>query len=303
VRSKEAGNGAPAGNAPVVLKSPVQRQRLRSPLPNPAPNIEESTALAVGARRELLELLPRSRPAPLAGRRLYIHERSFQQLALGSHGTAWDVYTCLARISVLKTIHHQVRHDGVCLGLIAEGSAESVLEHLRTAWSTRISSWFRRLSVRTRRPRLLPAPGSLLRLGESVVASCYFAGYYTFATGCRAADLMYRDQRGIAELRRRLAARLDPGELVLISGQLSPVEEELADEGADPRRALDRHPPAALSSAQAAIVRMEVLSAIRAEISDLSVDIGLPPRESGYLRERVDCALEVVFSRGILKTL
>jgi hypothetical protein len=273
-------------------------------LPDHAVDVEAAIAAASDPRRELLDLLPAARPAPLAGRRLYVHERSLHRLAFVSRCAAHDVYTCLARISVLKTIHHQVRHDGVCLGLIAAGPAERVLERLRDTWSDRISRWFHRIRVwARRRPGSPRAAEPLLRPAEAVVASCYFAGYYTFATGCYAADRMYRDQRDIAELRRRLVERSSEGDLALVSGRLIPEEEGPA--GGGPRRWQDpdRRRPAMLAISQAARVRMEVLAAIRVEAAALTADLGLTAGENGYLRDRVDRALEVVFSRGILKTL
>lgn len=273
-------------------------------MPEPMGEFQDAISVLDDPRRELLDLLPAAKAVPSWGRRIYVHERSFLQLALASRSAAHTVYTCLALISVLKTIHHQIRHDGVYLGLIAEWPAERVLERLRVSWSHRISRWFHRLRAWARLPgarhKTLVA---LLHPDEALVASCYFSGYYTFATGYCAADLMYRDRRDIRELRRRLAPGSWEDDLALISCRLVSEEDELA--GRIQRRWQGRghFTRSTLPTLQAPTVRMEVLASIRVEAAALTADLGLTADERGYLCDRVDRALEVVFSRGILKTI
>jgi hypothetical protein len=68
----------------------------------------------------------------------------------------------------------------------------------------------------------------LLGHEEKITASCSEAGYYTFATGNLAAELMFADHEPIPELQRALSADEGPADLTMLRGRcLAALDPEL----------------------------------------------------------------------------
>lgn len=240
--------------------------------------------------------LPKASPAPdlveAVGRRIYIHEQALAHLASRGRQAAEMVFSTVARIAVIKAIHHQVSQDGVMLGLISEEKAAEILEAFESEWSDVATACLRGMGSANPNEDREIAP--LLRDDESVVATCYFSNYYTFATGQEMAEKMYRDESSVAEIRQQMLSGTDYQDLSLISGGkgLLPILPE-----AEPGRKN-------LSDPELARIRMEVLRDLRMNTREiLRSRAHLTPAEISFVEGRIDQSLGVVFSRGILKTL
>jgi hypothetical protein len=229
------------------------------------------------------------------GRRIYIHEQSLAHLASQSRQAAELVYGTVARVAVLKAIHHQVHQDGVHLGLIKEESAKQVRMAFESEWSGLATNCLQTIGSKPSEPgsnEILP----ILQPDESVVATCYFSNYYTFATGEEMAVRMYQDESSMAEIRQQKSSGTDYQDLALINGRaLTLVNPASADNGKAKR---------SLALSESSRIRMELRRDLRTSTREILHErLELPAAERSYVQERIDQSLGVVFSRGILKTL
>jgi hypothetical protein len=121
------------------------------------------------------------------------------------------------------------------------------------------------------------------------------------------AERMYRDESSIVEVREKQRMASDYQDLTLIDRrQLALVD---PDVGFGSGKAQHYFPPGGkpvqLSTDEASAVRMEVLEEIRerSRARIAGAVPGLSLRESSFIVERIQQALALAFSRGILKTL
>jgi hypothetical protein len=196
----------------------------------------------------------------------------------------------IARIVILKAIHHQIEQDGVMLGIFSPQAARKLVQTLESKWPDAASDCLRSVSVRTDRSGG-PALEAILDEGEAIKATCYFDNYYTFATEPEAASRMYRDTLDIAEIAKRKSEGSDYQDLTLIKGS------QLVSPQGEPGRKSSR-----LTEAEASGIRMKVLSKVRQEATSASEPLPLSAKERAFFQDRLESALGVAFSRGILKT-
>jgi hypothetical protein len=240
------------------------------------------------------------------GRRIYIHEGSLAHLAGRNAASAELVYSAVARIAILKAIHHQVSLDGVLLGIISEKGAASILLTFEAEWSRSATDFLRSIGYRPDEREHRDDFRPLLEVQESVVATCYFSSYYTFATGQQTADRMYQDESSMKEVRRKKREGTDYQDLTLINSRwLAQVDTVV---GFGPSKASYYFSRAAssrrLPAEESRRIRMEVLGAIRESSREIlrQWQSGTE-KERAYASERIDQSLGIVFARGILKTV
>ena len=229
-------------------------------------------------------------PAP--GRRIYIHEGSLARLARQDREAARHIYEALARVSVLKILHHQVLQDGIYLGWISREGAQQLSQALEPKGSEAITRCLHSIGYRTE-SRTEPLP--LLGSKEEVVASCYFDQYYTFATDEETADQMYRDLKPMVEVRKLRESGEGYQDLLLINGSRSASLEFLGRK--------KKRTKGLFSEPEAAKVRMEALGAVRRELTKTIELVPLNGKERSFVLDSLQNALGEVFSRGVLKTL
>ncbi len=126
------------------------------------------------------------------GRRLYIHEDSFHDLASRGTHAATLIYSGLVALPVVKLVHHDLTEEAVAMRTISEENAIALEAAVTARWFHAITYAFHRIGVahgRTARVGTEP----LLDIGERIVATCLDSNYYTFATTNRAAERMYAD--------------------------------------------------------------------------------------------------------------
>jgi hypothetical protein len=134
----------------------------------------------------------------------------------------------LARVLTLKILRDRVE-DGLLLGILPRNRAEPLMEATEKAWSEASTTALRRLGYAVSRQDKLQ---SILGPSEQVVGTCYFANYYTFATGERAARRMFEDTNEIATIRQMLRDGTGYQDLVLLSGNCLVLEAQAEDASA-----------------------------------------------------------------------
>jgi hypothetical protein len=151
------------------------------------------------------------------GRRIYIHKGSFEDLARQNEQLAWHVSLALFNVRVAKVAHHHIE-QGQDLGSVRPQVAQTFMSPIVAARDESLSTLFTEVGYRPKLPyrpeRLLP----ILRLGETVVDTCFQDGYYTFATGAEAAARMFEDREPMPSLKNSLASGKGPHDLTIISG-------------------------------------------------------------------------------------
>jgi hypothetical protein len=153
------------------------------------------------------------------GRRLYIHEHSLLQAILEGGPVAAEVVVGgLARTAAAKIVHHTFAVDGVALGLVEARVGERLDAALAAGSRDALTTALHRLELRGHRGDLHRG-WRLLGDDEAVVASCVDSGYFTFATGDRAAIRMYADTCTLRGLRAAVNIGAGPSDLQVIKGR------------------------------------------------------------------------------------
>jgi hypothetical protein len=156
----------------------------------------------------------------MADRRFYIHEGSFRDLC--NDFPAWQAATVEALALALAdrmTYHHLIA-NGEKLGLVPDGTFTSMVKRLDKEIFAQLSELFHALvfapADQPRNDEVRP----LLARQEQVEATCWEAGYFTFATGKKSSDVMFRETGSLRALRAevRIAPHLYP-DLTIISGR------------------------------------------------------------------------------------
>lgn len=141
--------------------------------------------------------------ANTTGRRLYIHQDSFFDLANQSEENAKLIYGALTSIPVVKLAFHDLSQDAVFLTKeLTAQDAEQLTSAISKRWYSSITDVLRKVAIRnvTRNPDAPVAP--LLKDDEWVRATCFDDNYYTFATSEEAAKRMFTDMVKMSEVRR-----------------------------------------------------------------------------------------------------
>lgn len=166
------------------------------------------------------------------GRRIYVHEQSFADLARQSRPAARLTYTMLIRIAGTRMVRHRVLEDGVMLGLITADRARALTEYIEHAWADAATHGLQAISYAPSRAGGPHGELPLLGDNEHVEGTCYFSNYYTFATGPVAAALMFSDSNSIAEIKARLGVGMGYDDMTLVSGPRLSLARQIRDEGA-----------------------------------------------------------------------
>lgn len=147
------------------------------------------------------------------GKRLYIHDYSFQSVSPFALETRDRVTRGLMCGKVMRIVDHHLEGAGE-IGLIAPNEVQRVQNHLRRRLYGDLGDLLKTLvlSIRAEGP-------ALLMPGDSVVATCFDSGYWTFATSSSAASRMFADNEPLRRLYREVVARTGPSDLTMIRGR------------------------------------------------------------------------------------
>jgi hypothetical protein len=153
------------------------------------------------------------------GRRIYVHESSFDSLARTSHIAAEEVSLVMKSTAALKVIHHHVTDVGVDLGLVDRAEADALEIRLRAEFGTPLTSLLRRVGHRPRIPAERDRFDPVLAPWEDIVASCHDSGYLTFATDDASSRIMYSDHDRLHDLWVQQMSNAGPADLTMIKGR------------------------------------------------------------------------------------
>jgi hypothetical protein len=151
------------------------------------------------------------------GRRIYIHQESFIALARRSEYTANLVFNALGKATVAKILHHHLT-QAIEFGSIDAAKARNALTRASNLFGESLTNALAQIGfqpVEHNSHDFEP----ILREGERINACCFEAGYFTFATGDRAADVMYAEKGSMHEERAAIRARKGPSDLTWINGR------------------------------------------------------------------------------------
>lgn len=221
----------------------------------------------------------------LSGRRIYVHEETFADLARQSPEAADLVFGMLGRVSAVKITHH-VMDDSAGLGELSARIASDTVDAIERAWGGQITKALQAIWVRPARGRVA-AP--LLDSSERITATCYFSNYYTFATDEASAREMFLDTTEIGAIRTQQAGSGANDRLILLSGRCLSI---------GPPRARQKPMDRTVTDAR----RRMVFSAIKSEFRDVMSTGALAgsPQHLTILI-RLSDFLEIVLRRGVLK--
>ncbi|MFN7963282.1 MAG: hypothetical protein U0002_18620 [Thermoanaerobaculia bacterium] len=200
------------------------------------------------------------------------------------------MYSVLADVVIRKACQHTVVQDGVQLGLLTASAAERVEEAVRPQPSPVLTDCLHRLRYWQNGSTSAWIP--VLEEGEEVAGTCYFDGYYTFATTEAKANQMYRDGRPIGEVRQLKKEGRDYQDLLLLEAQRLSLD----GVGSEPAQR-------PLNKLEAARERMKALHQVRSQVREMVRSAKLSDKECQFVCEKMDGALAMAFSRGLLKTL
>jgi hypothetical protein len=154
------------------------------------------------------------------GRRLYIHEASFEHLALHGVEAASLIYSALVSAPVVKLAYHDVAEDAVMEGRFSAAKADALKSAVSERWFDALTRALRRIGYRPSDPKRRSAFLPLLNPDESVLAICMDAQYYTFATSEPSARRMYADIIKLSKVRHLISVRDEAyRDLTLIKGK------------------------------------------------------------------------------------
>ena len=227
------------------------------------------------------------------GRRIYLHERSLAQLAQHSETNAEIVYRMIARMVLLKIVHHILEEDSVALGLIGKERAGAVSSCVQDTFAQDVSITLHNLGLKGKPPLDIIR---LLDEAEAVAATCYFSGYLTFATSDKAAERMFSDTNEISEMLRIQRANEGYEDLLLVKGNRLQI---MAPEGQNGSKK-----PGVLSRKASDQIKARVFGEVRSEFLEI-VERTMPqpnPTEQEVV-QKVDTLFKQALSKGAFATL
>lgn len=135
----------------------------------------------------------------VAGRRVYIHRDSLRLAGERNAAAGPEIAAAMWSMRVVKLINHRVFDDAEIVGLEPPEAVVRATQSITDAFWPRVTSLLRRSHIVRARNREY---GDLALGGdETVTGSCFFDGYYTFATGPLAAEEMLADTRAMRDVR------------------------------------------------------------------------------------------------------
>ncbi len=155
-------------------------------------------------------------------RRFYIHEDSFSALISRHPSIAEPVGRALAAAVASRVVRHHLIDSGEDLGLVDPGTFSGLAARLEQQATARLTDLFHGLVFAPAEPEQHMSTAAVLAPEERVDALCWESGYFTFATGPTAAQIMFEETGSLRALRK--AVREDPAcatNLNLITGRRS----------------------------------------------------------------------------------
>lgn len=140
------------------------------------------------------------------GRRLYVHRDSLRLAGDHNPAAAAEIASAMWSMRIVKLLNHRVFDDAEAMGLEPPEAVVRAMDTLTRVFWPRVTELLHRSQVVDARNKVWGRPA--LKATEAVMGSCFFDGYYTFATGATASAEMLADTRAMREVHAGID---DPG--------------------------------------------------------------------------------------------
>lgn len=153
-------------------------------------------------------------------RRFYIHEESFRDLCADFPEHEEGVLVALGLLVASRMARHHLILNGEELGLARPGTFAPVVEQLDARARTHLTDLFHGLVYSPPGAHTHDETAAVLAPYEAVCAVCWEGGYFTFATGAHAANVMFEETGSLRALRSevRMTPEMHP-DLTMVSGR------------------------------------------------------------------------------------
>jgi|GEM_PF-5054422 len=152
-----------------------------------------------------------------SGRRIYVHQDSFIDLASRSRESAHFIFSSLALTNATKIAHHHLG-DAVDLGILSEGASRGIMRALEAGSTDRLTDMMHRIGYRS--PERYNDFFPLLGEDERIVSSCSESGYFTYATGEGASERMFAEKGSLRQERSDIRSGTGPDDVTMIKGRV-----------------------------------------------------------------------------------
>lgn len=153
-------------------------------------------------------------------RRFYVHESSIRELCADFPGEEATLFGALGLNVASRIARHHLVINGEELALVPPATFGPSVRRLDSVSSDRLTVALRRLVYAPAEPGHDDETCILLDSTESVVATCWENGYFTFATGPRSARIMFEETGSLRALRVEIRTSPDTHpDLTMISGR------------------------------------------------------------------------------------
>jgi hypothetical protein len=243
-----------------------------------------------------------SRTHEIDGRRIYVHERSFNFAAQQSEQAARLILQALGFTVAAKIVHHHLE-GAVDLGLISAETSAQLIDRLTTLSGPRLTAALRRVGYRPSESRKFGGFYPLLDPPEEIVASCAEAGYFTFATGIRAAERMYAEKGSMRAERSAIRAGGGPSDVTWVNGRnLALIQLDMPIGECTAICHIRARSQKEVSAQTLALVRAEMVTAVLASIVDATngEQSWSGPAES-MLRDQMLSSCAAALAKGIFR--
>lgn len=266
------------------------------------PGSQLDPACSTGIGTSACSLIRDTRPE--TGRRLYIHEHSFEILAHSSEIAAGRVYRILCQIIGCKILHHHLTETAIPLGLVSPAKAEKAESSVVLRWMDEITTRLREIGFRPLFSGDTHSFRPLLAAEERIAATCYDVQYYTLATSPAAAERMYADTSDIQLVKRAVRQKSSELDLTIVKGRslaFIDATRGVGDRQAQRYRELFGK-PATIPVEQLNAAKIEAAQSAVHEIDSALAAAFTHPTPSEYrVIRNLKAACEMAMSKGILR--
>ena len=195
----------------------------------------------------------------MSDRRFYVHEGSFRDLCADFPDQEAVLMSALGFYVASRIARHHLILNGEEIALVPRATFAPSVRELDATACDRLTFALRRLVYAPADPGHNDETRTLLNSSEVVVATCWENGYFTFATGSRAARSMFEETGSLRALRARIRTSPDAHpDLTMISGRRLFPHSPVLDVGSDThtayRQARTRARPRCSASPDAACI-------------------------------------------------
>jgi hypothetical protein len=183
----------------------------------------------------------------VTGRRIYVHERSFERLAAAGPDEFAAVNRLLTESWIFRVAIHHIGSDRL-VGFLSRNEEDVIVDEVRNRFRSACSPVLGAISFRSPSDTV-----PLLNSGESLHATCFDSGYYTFATDSASACRMYDDTLPLRSLYSACSRGAGDPDLTMVRGHRLVWSGSVPPPALEASHPVERLAPAALERLHLAV--------------------------------------------------